>query len=51
MTGQSALEDGIHVPAQTARRIACDASRVVMRHGPDGLAARPAPSRLPFAGR
>ena len=35
-TGQSALEDGIHVPAQTARRIACDASRVVMRHGPDG---------------
>ena len=34
--GQSALEDGIHVPAQTARRIACDASRVVMRHGPDG---------------
>jgi hypothetical protein len=35
---QSALEDedGIHVPAQTSRRIACDASRVVMRHGPDG---------------
>ena len=37
-TGQSALEDegGVHVPAQTARRMACDASRVVMRHGPDG---------------
>ena len=35
-TGQSALEDGIHVPAETSRRIACDASRVVMRHGPDG---------------
>ncbi len=36
--GQSALEDedGIHVPAQTSRRMACDASRVVMRHGPDG---------------
>jgi len=36
--GQSALEDedGIHVPAETSRRIACDASRVVMRHGPDG---------------
>ena len=36
--GQSALEDedGIHVPAATSRRIACDASRVVMRHGPDG---------------
>ena len=37
-TGQSALEDenGIHVPAGTSRRIACDTSRVVMRHGPDG---------------
>ena len=35
-TGQSVLEDGTHVPAETARRIACDASRVVMRHGPDG---------------
>ena len=37
-TGQSALEDedGVHVPAQTSRRMACDASRVVMRHGPDG---------------
>ena len=36
--GQSALEDedGIYVPAQTAGRIACDASRVDMRHGPDG---------------
>ena len=37
-TGHSALEDadGCHVPAGTSRRIACDASRVVMRHGPDG---------------
>ena len=34
--GQSALDDGTHVPAETARRIACDASNVVMRHGPDG---------------
>jgi hypothetical protein len=34
--GQSALEDGAHVSAETARRLACDASRVVMRHGPDG---------------
>ena len=30
--GQSALEDGQHVPAETSRRLACDASRVVMRH-------------------
>ena len=36
--GQAALEDGVRVPAETARRIACDASRVVMRHGPDGTA-------------
>ena len=34
--GQSALEDGIRVPAESSRRIACDASMVVMRHGPDG---------------
>jgi len=34
--GQSALEDGIHVPAETSRRIACDASRVVMTHARDG---------------
>src|SRR2546427_2964338 len=31
--GQSVLEDGAHVSAETARRLACDASRVVMRHG------------------
>ena len=35
-SGQSVLEDGTHVPAETARRLACDASRVVMRHGLDG---------------
>jgi hypothetical protein len=34
--GQSALEDGTHVSAETSRRLACDASRVVMRHFPDG---------------
>jgi uncharacterized protein DUF222/HNH endonuclease len=35
-SGQSALEHGAHVSAETARRLACDASRVVMRHDPDG---------------
>ena len=34
--GQSVLEDGVHVPAETSRRLACDASRVVMHHGRDG---------------
>jgi 5-methylcytosine-specific restriction endonuclease McrA len=34
--GQSALEDGQHVPAGTCQRLACDASRVVMRHDADG---------------
>ena len=34
--GQTALEDGPHVPAGTCQRLACDASRVVMRHDPDG---------------
>jgi hypothetical protein len=34
--GQSVLEDGTHVPAETSQRLACDASRVVMRHAPDG---------------
>src|SRR5437773_2733356 len=33
--GQSVLEDGAHVSAETSRRLACDASRVVMRHGLD----------------
>jgi 5-methylcytosine-specific restriction endonuclease McrA len=30
--GQSVLEAGSHVPAGTSQRLACDASRVVMRH-------------------
>src|SRR5436190_7376652 len=34
--GQSVLENGARVPAGTSQRLACDASRVVMRHGPDG---------------
>jgi hypothetical protein len=34
--GQSELDDGAHVPAGTSQRLACDASRVVMRHDADG---------------
>ena len=34
--GQSVLEDGARVPAGTSQRLACDASRVVMRHDLDG---------------
>jgi hypothetical protein len=34
--GQSVLEDGTHVPAETSRRLACDASRVIMRHDDEG---------------
>src|SRR6266581_2358343 len=34
--GQSVLEDGARVSAETAQRLACDASRVVMRHDDDG---------------
>jgi 5-methylcytosine-specific restriction endonuclease McrA len=34
--GQSVLEDGARVPAGTSRRLACDASRVVMQHDRDG---------------
>src|SRR5204863_296385 len=30
------LEDGLRVPAGTSQRLACDASRVVMRHDADG---------------
>ena len=33
---QSVLENGARVSVETSQRIACDASRVVMRHGPDG---------------
>jgi len=34
--GQTALEGGIRISAETSRRLACDASRVVMRHDQDG---------------
>src|SRR3989442_2831056 len=36
--GQSVLEVGQHVPAETSRRLACDANRVVMGHDADGRA-------------
>jgi len=34
--GQSVLEDGGRVSSETSRRLACDASRVVMRHDEEG---------------
>ena len=34
--GESVLEGGTHVSPETSRRLACDASRVVMRHDLDG---------------
>jgi 5-methylcytosine-specific restriction endonuclease McrA len=34
--GQSVLEDGGRVPAETSQRLACDASRVVLRHDAAG---------------
>jgi len=34
--GQSVLEDGARVSAETSQRLACDASRVVMRYDHDG---------------
>jgi hypothetical protein len=34
--GQSVLEDGVRVAAETSQRLACDASRVVMCHDADG---------------
>jgi len=33
--GESVLEDGDHVSAETSRRLACDATRVIMKHGAD----------------
>src|SRR5215813_56622 len=35
-SGQSELEDGMRVPAGTSQRLACDATRVVMRHEAEG---------------
>jgi 5-methylcytosine-specific restriction endonuclease McrA len=34
--GQSVLETGTHVSAETSQRLACDATRVVMKHDADG---------------
>jgi 5-methylcytosine-specific restriction endonuclease McrA len=34
--GQSVLEDGARVSSETSQRLACDASRVVMRHDEEG---------------
>jgi 5-methylcytosine-specific restriction endonuclease McrA len=34
--GQSVLDGGTHVPPGTSQRLACDATRVVMRHDVDG---------------
>ena len=34
--GQSVLDDGAHVSGETAQRLACDASRVVMQHDSHG---------------
>ncbi len=34
--GQSVLEDGAAVSAETSQRLACDASRMAMQHDPDG---------------
>jgi len=34
--GQSVLDGGTHVSAETSRRLACDATRVIMRHDDDG---------------
>jgi len=34
--GQAVVEDGARVSVETAQRLACDASRVIMRHDPDG---------------
>src|SRR5881398_1908227 len=34
--GQSVLQDGTYVPAETSRRLACDATRVVMQHDVNG---------------
>jgi hypothetical protein len=35
-SGQSVIADGVRVSAETSRRLACDASRVVMTHDSEG---------------
>jgi hypothetical protein len=34
--GQSVLDGGTHISEETSRRLACDATRVIMRHEADG---------------
>jgi hypothetical protein len=46
--GQSVLEDGTHVFAETSRRLACDATRVVMHHDPEGDVTEVGAGRAPF---
>jgi len=36
--GQSVVEDGAHVSAETSQRLTCDANRIVMGHDADGRA-------------
>ena len=38
--GQTALEDGMRISAETSQRLACDASRVLMRHDAEGRVGR-----------
>src|SRR5437762_14129534 len=45
--GQSVLEDGARVPPGTSQRLACDASRVVMRHDRDGRVVEVVSTRTP----
>ncbi len=47
--GQSVLEDGARVSAETCQRLACDASRVVMRHDADGRIVETAAAAFPAA--
>jgi Domain of unknown function (DUF222) len=44
-SGQSVLEEGTRVSAETSQRLACDASRVVMRHDGDGRVVEIGPGR------
>jgi hypothetical protein len=49
--GQSVLEEGSHVPAGTSQRLACDASRVVMRHDAEGQIVEVGAGRARFRRR
>jgi hypothetical protein len=49
--GQFVVEDSAYVPAETAQRLACDASRVVMRHEPRAVSPKSARARGRFRRR